>query len=74
MDAGSGAENPVPASMIRKVKDNTGIPLIIGGGIRTPEQAAAACSSGADVIVVGNAIEKDVNCLKGIAAAVHSPW
>jgi putative glycerol-1-phosphate prenyltransferase len=74
IDAGSGAENPVPASMIRKVKDNTGIPLIIGGGIRTPEQAFLACSYGADVVVVGNAIEKDVNCLKDIAAAVHSPW
>ena len=72
MDAGSGAELPVPASMITKVRENISIPLIVGGGIRTPEQALASCSAGADVIVVGNAIEKDHSCIKEIAHAVHS--
>jgi putative glycerol-1-phosphate prenyltransferase len=72
MDAGSGAEMPVSASMITKVKENISIPLIIGGGIRTPEQAMASCKAGADLIVVGNAIEKDYSCLKEIAHAIHS--
>ena len=72
MDAGSGAEFPISASMINKVKENITIPLIIGGGIRTPDQALAACNAGADMIVVGNAIEKDPSCLKEIAHAVHS--
>jgi phosphoglycerol geranylgeranyltransferase len=72
MDAGSGAEMPVSTSMISKVKENISIPLIIGGGIRTPEQASASCKAGADMIVVGNAIEKDYSCLKEIAHAIHS--
>jgi putative glycerol-1-phosphate prenyltransferase len=58
--------------MIKKVKENISIPLIVGGGIRTPEQALAAAKAGADVIVVGNAIEKDYSCLKEIAHAIHS--
>jgi phosphoglycerol geranylgeranyltransferase len=72
MDAGSGAEMPISASMIKKVKENISIPLIIGGGIRDAGQAIAACKAGADMIVVGNAIEKDPSCLKEIADAVHS--
>jgi phosphoglycerol geranylgeranyltransferase len=72
MDAGSGAEMPVSPSMIKSVKENISIPLIVGGGIRTPEQALAGCRAGADMIVVGNAIEKDLSCLKEIAHAVHS--
>jgi phosphoglycerol geranylgeranyltransferase len=72
MDAGSGAETPVSASMIRQVKENILIPLIVGGGIRTPEQAVLSCKAGADVVVVGNAIENDRSCLKEIAHAIHS--
>jgi len=72
MDAGSGAELPISPSMIKSVKENISIPLIIGGGIRTPEQALAGCKAGADMIVIGNAIEKDYSCLKEIAHAIHS--
>jgi len=72
MDAGSGAEMPISTSMIRKVKENISIPLIVGGGIRTPEQALASCKAGADMIVVGNAIENDQSRIKEIAHAVHS--
>ena len=57
MDAGSGAKNPVPLSMIEKVKKSIGIPLIIGGGITSAQMAKAAFNAGADVVVVGNAIE-----------------
>lgn len=72
MDAGSGAELPIPPSMISKVKKNISVPLIIGGGIRTPEQALVSCKAGADIIVVGNAIENDPSCLKEISNAIHS--
>lgn len=72
MDAGSGADQPVPASLIRKVRENISIPLIVGGGIRTPGQATEACKAGADMVVVGNAIEKDPSCVIEIARAIHA--
>lgn len=67
MDAGSGAINPVPLTMIAKVKESISLPLIIGGGITTPELASAAFKAGADVIVVGNGIENDPSLLTRIA-------
>jgi phosphoglycerol geranylgeranyltransferase len=70
MDAGSGAKNVVPAAMIRHVRDQISVPLIVGGGIRTPQQAAQACNAGADMIVVGNIIEKEPELLGQIANAV----
>ena len=57
LEGGSGAKNPVPPEMIRTVKHFVDIPLIVGGGIRTKEQALTAASAGADVIVTGNIIE-----------------
>lgn len=72
MDAGSGAQHAISEAMIQTVSNNIDIPLIIGGGIRTPEKALANVKAGADVIVVGNAIEKDPTLLLEMAAAVHS--
>src|SRR3989337_1945218 len=57
LEGGSGAKDPVPPEMIRIVKHYIGIPLIVGGGIKTKAQALAAASAGADVIVTGNIIE-----------------
>ena len=57
LEGGSGAKNPVPPEMIRLVKQLIDVPLIVGGGIRTKEQALAAASAGADIIVTGNVIE-----------------
>lgn len=71
MDAGSGAQNPISTSMIEAVSTAIDIPLIVGGGIRTPEKAFENVKAGADVIVVGNAIEKDPQLIKEMAAAVH---
>lgn len=59
LEAGSGALNPVSESMISAVRDAIPAPLMVGGGIRTPEQAAAAWRAGADLVVVGNALERD---------------
>jgi phosphoglycerol geranylgeranyltransferase len=72
MDAGSGAKRPITESMIEKVASYIEVPLIIGGGIVDPEKAYLNCKAGADVIVVGNAIEKNALLIKEIAAAVHS--
>ena len=57
LEGGSGAKNPVPPEMIRVVKHYIDIPVVVGGGIRTKEQALAAASAGADVIVTGNVLE-----------------
>lgn len=72
MDAGSGAKRAISESMIQKVSSCIEVPLIVGGGIITPEKAYLNCKAGADVIVVGNAIEKDTSLIKEMAAAVHS--
>ena len=72
MDAGSGAKRPIPESMIQRVAQSISVPLIVGGGIIQPEKAYLNCKAGADVIVVGNAIEKDASLIKEMAAAVHS--
>lgn len=71
MDAGSGAQVPVPEHVIESVSGAISIPLIVGGGIRTPELVAANVKAGADVVVVGNAIEKDPGLVREMAAAVH---
>lgn len=71
MDAGSGAMNPISTSMIDAVSSAIDIPLIVGGGIRTPEKAYENVKAGADVIVVGDAIEKDPQLIIEMAAAVH---
>ncbi len=71
MDAGSGAQKPITTSMINAVSTAIEIPLIVGGGIKSPEKAHENVKAGADVIVVGNAIEKDPQLIIDIAAAVH---
>lgn len=57
LEGGSGTKNPVPPEMIRTVKSVIDIPLVVGGGIRTMEQATNAASAGAEIIVTGNLIE-----------------
>ena len=71
MDAGSGANQSISPSMIEAVSSTIDIPLIVGGGIKTPKEAEAKALAGADVIVVGNAIEGDPHLITEIAAAVH---
>ena len=59
LEAGSGAQNPVPPKMITIVKNTLTIPLIVGGGIRHPEVAEAAVKAGADIIVTGTITEQN---------------
>lgn len=72
MDAGSGAKNPVSESMIQSVSKHISIPLIVGGGIRDAERAYLTAKAGADIVVVGNALEKDPTLIDEISKAVHS--
>lgn len=71
LEAGSGADVPVSPEMIRAVKNELEVPLIIGGGINTPEKASTAREAGADIIVTGTFIEncRDDNTLKSVIAA-----
>jgi phosphoglycerol geranylgeranyltransferase len=77
LEGGSGAANPVPPEMIRAVKRVLDIPLIVGGGIKSKEQASTAASAGADIIVTGNVTESTdakqrvseiIGAIKGIKA------
>ena len=72
MDAGSGARTTISRSMIESVSSKVNLPLIAGGGIKTPEKALELCTAGADVIVVGNSIEKKNSSIVELADAVHS--
>ncbi|MFQ6064547.1 MAG: geranylgeranylglyceryl/heptaprenylglyceryl phosphate synthase [Candidatus Bathyarchaeia archaeon] len=57
LEAGSGATRPVPNEMIRIVKSTIEVPVVVGGGIKTGEQAKRAVEAGADVIVTGTVTE-----------------
>jgi phosphoglycerol geranylgeranyltransferase len=70
LEGGSGAVNPVPPEMIRTVKNYLDIPLIVGGGIRTKEQALAIASAGADIIVTGNIIE-DIDAKQRVSEIIE---
>ncbi len=70
MDAGSGARQAVSPMLINAVREAVDLPLIVGGGIDSVEKAAAALSAGADLIVVGNAIERDPAFLAELSAVV----
>jgi phosphoglycerol geranylgeranyltransferase len=69
LDAGSGAENAIRPELISAVKKSIDTPLIVGGGINTIEKASAAWQAGADIIVVGNAIESNPAFLDQLAEA-----
>jgi phosphoglycerol geranylgeranyltransferase len=70
LEAGSGAINPIPAEMISAIRENTSIPLVVGGGIRTAKEAETACENGADLIVIGTAFEQKPELIADIASAV----
>ena len=71
LDAGSGAKKPVSEHLISAVSANISVPLIVGGGITDPEKAYLNCKAGADLVVIGNAIEKDPSLIAEMSSAVH---
>jgi phosphoglycerol geranylgeranyltransferase len=74
LEAGSGAELTVPTEMISAVKSHCETPMIVGGGIRTPETAHEKVAAGADIIVVGTVLEnlKNIKMMAEFANAIHS--
>ncbi len=72
LEAGSGADRPVPAPMIKAVKNKIKVPLIIGGGIRNAEQAKNIAEAGANVIVTGTIVEQNLPKLESIITAIKN--
>ena len=71
LDAGSGAEREISAKMIATVRKSVSVPLIVGGGINTSQKAFNALEAGADMIVIGNALEKNPSLLMEISDKVY---
>jgi phosphoglycerol geranylgeranyltransferase len=59
LEAGSGAAAPISAKVIEAVRNAMSIPLVVGGGLRTPQSCQTAVAAGADFVVVGTALEHD---------------
>lgn len=72
LEAGSGAKKPIPPSTIRVVARVVDIPVVVGGGIRTPEDAQTIAKSGASIVVTGTVMEKERHILPKIVKAVNS--
>jgi phosphoglycerol geranylgeranyltransferase len=73
LEAGSGAELSVPGEMITAVKQTCSLPVIAGGGIRTPQEAESKVKAGASFIVTGNILEEkqEINLLLEFSRAIH---
>jgi phosphoglycerol geranylgeranyltransferase len=72
LEAGSGAPNPVSDEMISAVKKSIDIPLIVGGGIRSPRVAAQKANAGADIVVTGTKLEQEKNVKKTLADLIKA--
>jgi putative glycerol-1-phosphate prenyltransferase len=74
LEAGSGAKHFVPEKLIKEVKKNITIPLIVGGGIKNPESAAKVAQAGADIVVTGTIFENgiDKNLIREFAKEIHN--
>ena len=72
LEAGSGAKTSINIKIIKGVKENISIPLIVGGGIKTPNDVKSAVNAGADIIVVGNVIEQNPEILPELVKACQN--
>lgn len=71
LDGGSGADEPIPASVIKEVEKNIDVPLIVGGGLNNIDRVSRALNSGADLIVVGTAIENNQDFLIDVSLKIN---
>jgi len=71
LEAGSGAKTSLTTKTISQVKNNINIPLIVGGGIKTPDDIKRIVSAGADIIVAGTALEQNPDILNSLVSTVH---
>lgn len=67
MDAGSGAQTPISDKMVSEVRESIGTPIIVGGGIKTPEKVQSLFAAGADIVVIGNAFDEKPDLIQTIA-------
>lgn len=74
LDGGSGAQNAVSSAMIRSVKNSISAPLIVGGGINTPDDLLERFGAGADIAVIGTAAEKDPFVLRDMVMATRETF
>jgi len=74
LEGGSGADHSVPEEMISVISKSVSVPLIVGGGIRTPDSAAKKVQAGANFIVTGNILEgnKDPEFIRAFVDAIHN--
>jgi len=74
LEAGSGAQQPVPEKLISDVRDYIDIPIIVGGGLRSPEECRKRIDAGASFVVVGNSMEDEMSValLKEFTDATHN--
>lgn len=73
LEAGSGADGAVPPGMVQAVSEYVDIPVMVGGGLRTPDECAERVSMGASFLVAGTRfeLETDLGLLREMAAAAH---
>ncbi|MDZ7374020.1 MAG: geranylgeranylglyceryl/heptaprenylglyceryl phosphate synthase [candidate division KSB1 bacterium] len=73
LEAGSGAQYPVPDEMVKAVAEYVTVPVVVGGGIRTPEEAHRKARAGARFVVIGNVLEDrgSPQLLREFADAIH---
>jgi phosphoglycerol geranylgeranyltransferase len=64
LEAGSGATRHVPVSLVKAVRENVSIPIIVGGGIKTGKEVEEIFNAGSDMIILGNGCEKNPGLLK----------
>ena len=72
IEAGSGALNKVSKEVVKRVANEINIGLIVGGGIRTPEDAKSIVDSGSSFVVIGSALEKSTTLMAEFSSAIHS--
>jgi len=67
LESGSGATKPINIDLIKEIRKNISIPLLVGGGISMPKQLSDIFNAGADIAVIGTAIEKNFKMIKTFA-------
>jgi len=72
LEGGSGVKHPISCDMIRTVKNAISVPLIVGGGMRTPSQVKERVKAGANIIVTGTVTEEEGNIRRRISSLAKS--
>ncbi|UXX80756.1 geranylgeranylglyceryl/heptaprenylglyceryl phosphate synthase [Reichenbachiella carrageenanivorans] len=71
LDAGSGADEPIPQKVISTVARSIEVPLVVGGGLNSLSRVNLALEAGADMVVIGNALEKEESLLIQVSERIH---